>query len=1149
MLFALVGVVLIKRHRRKRERGEAQGPVRSGKDLTLSRPAPLAILSKNCNFIPTASDPVPVRVKIAAKAKGDRLWMAYRRCVAFDYLYLGNELMLLSDIQLEDVFVVLGIKRPPRALLAPLKTVGARFKATELSTASDEAQLEDVVDFLFSAIPDVLVEHSIDCLALHTAKKQAAKQKKREEREERIEKKRLRAELPLSAPVDGIVADGDEAQYADAEALGISEDEDEDEDDLYEDFYAMIEDYRPAENDYLVPNPRGCRGLLPDAADRSVEEVDPLYWDVDHLSDDHLYDDMQTLQRNRMQRNEGLFQGTPWDLGGDARNNDEHREQYAGDNATDYRLNMDDEPPSSFVVDIASRRSSVATLRQLSERHGEGPRDLAAYARMEKLRSEHDEFLDSRDYGARPVTTDDSDYGNHELLTLRRAKMNPEETYGLRDEGSDSDDDYGRGEYLDSSDYASRPAAVRGNGLPETERDYGLSDSEEDYYGLAEANEGTYGLAGANEGTCGLPDYAEHMAAKEHSPRGLPDYSAHMLAVDHRDAVDIEPLDTDDFYVMSNSTERFSFGDKSGLGEAGDITCDLQEPGEPAGYDLAVEGLRGLECAHGDEEPEQHAYERADGFCDDDQFPIPSQPGGQQIVYLDSMDLEADLEADARPGYITCLADGENAPAYAVPRTDAEPTYVYASELTTELNDDYVIVDPGPARGSFESPCAMVSEAEHAVSPTSSSATEAVSAAGEDAIYAYADGNDAMDASRSATPLLPPVDADGDGVVPCAMTEWGEQHWQHSRTDLSAAPLRGSAPSDTAANKVAMRRNTLREVAEEATYDTAAATVTVTMRRNTLRDVPDEADEADEATYEYATLRRETPSTATPVTRGSMQRQSTQRKRTKATPDAPVQIGGKRASRRWSKDQKRKKSLVPDDPAEAVQSSRDGGLEAVSIRLNKETDGEHVNPTFSGPVAVARQQSREVPGKEASKAGGRRWSKDQKRKKSLVPPESDTAGGFEAVSIRLTKGAGSVDDFWGNGAGKDVNPAFSGPVAAPRQPRQPMTRNYSRKLTFTGRSMRKAGINTGPGILDLDASTDQDEPPEVEDGGADWDDIQTFLTAVAATTAAEAADTADTTAPTKAPRGILSPSMKLHNSNVAGTPAGSPPSRRKMSTV
>ena len=53
VMLLLVAGVMIKRQRRKRERSEAHGPVRTGKDLTIARTAPLTIVSKNSDFVPT----------------------------------------------------------------------------------------------------------------------------------------------------------------------------------------------------------------------------------------------------------------------------------------------------------------------------------------------------------------------------------------------------------------------------------------------------------------------------------------------------------------------------------------------------------------------------------------------------------------------------------------------------------------------------------------------------------------------------------------------------------------------------------------------------------------------------------------------------------------------------------------------------------------------------------------------------------------------------------------------------------------------------------------------------------------------------------------------------------------------------------------
>ena len=457
--FMVVVFVLIKRQRTKRRRGEAQGPVATGKALM--------VVSKNGNVVPTPED--LARAERAAQAKGDRLWMAYRRCAAFDYLYLGNDLMRLSDTELHDVFAVLGITRPPDILLAPLITVGARFRVTEVSATpdDDDAQLEDVVDFLFSAFPDVLVERAIDCLALQTAKKELAGQRKRQRWEEKVERQRLRQQkrkaLALSEsnnegatggygcvisrtsasqleepayasrPVlfDGCdVDDYSETpgggknkpkpeddpfsydygqlgaakgrpsiyEYDDLIGMGPGDDDGpmyEDSEMLYEALYAMIEEYKPDDNSFFVANQRGVRGLLPDAADRSVDVGDPHYWDVDHDSSDHIYDDIQRLSRDdRMTRNENLFRGTPWaaqDFYANAANHGQPTAEIYGINeygmhrfANDVYGRPQDEEPSSSVLGINRRRSSLNELRLLFENQNEGD----AYERMQSSRKE-----------------------------------------------------------------------------------------------------------------------------------------------------------------------------------------------------------------------------------------------------------------------------------------------------------------------------------------------------------------------------------------------------------------------------------------------------------------------------------------------------------------------------------------------------------------------------------------------------------------------------------------------------------------------------------------------------------------------------------------------------------------------------------------
>ena len=332
------------------------------------------------------------------------------------------------------------------------------------------------------------------------------------------------------------------------------------------------------------------------------------------------------------------------------------------------------------------------------------------------------------------------------------------------------------------------------------------------------------------EGTQGSPDYyVKRMGASENVlPTGLPDYTEHMRVIEHCVAVGIAPPDTEDTYGKAKITDSFSVGDRPRLGEAGDITCDLHNPDEPAGYDIAFEGLHGLECVHGDDAPEQRAFERADGVGNDDQFSIPSQTGGQ-LVDLDSTAQEADTDL----ALTERLADGGNAPMYVFP-----PMYVVSGPDDEEAST-HIMTDPDTVHESLESPCDMVSDADDAPSPALSSVTGDAAGAGDDAIYEYADVTD----------------------------------------DPSAVHLRCSEPNAS-----------------------TAATVTDGQWRNTLWQIPDEA------TYELATIRRG-------KTFSAMHRWSKQSKRTKAVPEAPAPIRGRTASKlsakRWSKDLKQKKRVVP----------------------------------------------------------------------------------------------------------------------------------------------------------------------------------------------------------------------------------------------
>jgi hypothetical protein len=153
--------------------------------------------------------------------RGDRLWAEFRRCIAFDHMYFGNKLMALEDKALEDVYAILAVTCPVRSFFGPLRQVGARFSGQVVSknnTQNHEMIIDDIVDFLATAMPDVLVERAIDMCATMQTKNTT-----------------------------------EEAIYS-----------------------QLIDEYVPQDNEYLAPSGGGL-GLKSDAAQRLLCQVDPLY--------------------------------------------------------------------------------------------------------------------------------------------------------------------------------------------------------------------------------------------------------------------------------------------------------------------------------------------------------------------------------------------------------------------------------------------------------------------------------------------------------------------------------------------------------------------------------------------------------------------------------------------------------------------------------------------------------------------------------------------------------------------------------------------------------------------------------------------------------------------------------------------------------
>jgi len=192
--------------------------------------SPMSTLGKSdsgdANIYPIAGVLVPgMHGNSEDPAVGDRLWSDFRRGIAFDHVYFGNQLMQLGDAALEDVYAILDMKCPPRSFFGHLRSVGDRFLHKDMSLR--DSSLDDVVDFLCRTMPDVMVERAIDMCAL---------------------KKDMR-----------------DSEFDEA-------------------IYDLIDDFVPSQNPYLQYDGIGF-GLQKDAAFRDLNRVDPIYFEAEDEAD------------------------------------------------------------------------------------------------------------------------------------------------------------------------------------------------------------------------------------------------------------------------------------------------------------------------------------------------------------------------------------------------------------------------------------------------------------------------------------------------------------------------------------------------------------------------------------------------------------------------------------------------------------------------------------------------------------------------------------------------------------------------------------------------------------------------------------------------------------------------------------------------
>jgi hypothetical protein len=271
---ALIAAIMYKKHAmHEQEQAEKSGSTVAESNMDASALDKLA---------PYASGAAPVS---ALTARGDALWMDFRKVTAFDNLYFGNTLFTLTDTALEDVYALLQVPCPPRSHFSPLREVGKQFleqtasrgartsgptpaptpiptfvptpaptpaptagysmaqagggagptavsnpyPSSAFANSSTTPVEDDTVDFATAAMADFLLERAIDLLAILSAH---------------------------GTDVD---------------------------DSAYEAFYEMVSKYDPSQNGFLCPSlgNAGGMGMRPDAARRSLTQAEPIYYQAE----------------------------------------------------------------------------------------------------------------------------------------------------------------------------------------------------------------------------------------------------------------------------------------------------------------------------------------------------------------------------------------------------------------------------------------------------------------------------------------------------------------------------------------------------------------------------------------------------------------------------------------------------------------------------------------------------------------------------------------------------------------------------------------------------------------------------------------------------------------------------------------------------
>lgn len=379
MLLALTLIAVYKQRQHHKPSIETAEP---SDDMSATNPHLI-----NTKLSPVLPVLIPASPPTAVSVTGMQLWRLFRRCSSFDRQYFANDLMTLSETALESTCTWLNIKCPSRVLLTELRQVGHRYKTAVVDFDSNpgsavakhtDALLDDVVDLLACALPDVLLERAIDCMAMSQG-----------------------PHRPMQ----------DETTY--------------------EAFYAMIDDYIPKLNEFLVSSEEGVYSFVSGAAGPMMLAENPVYCDaIDPAANESIYEEFAGTANENVytefgtpQIQEAVDESTQDDLAYDMASDgpvyDLSSNAPSNEHIGSQTFIDEEEAPRSVVQQLDGSRSSLGNVfAPVNLEVGCSPiYDMAAlpHAADEKV-AMYAVTLGDSSAGAPASTTNDSIYGNADAL-------------------------------------------------------------------------------------------------------------------------------------------------------------------------------------------------------------------------------------------------------------------------------------------------------------------------------------------------------------------------------------------------------------------------------------------------------------------------------------------------------------------------------------------------------------------------------------------------------------------------------------------------------------------------------------------------------------------------------------------------------------